>query len=80
MLVFIFLQKYVTLQMESMAYIHFSSPLAGAEFSTVGKLVLQQSGPLPRKGIHTVYNVIIIIYYCKRGSLQSYMHDPVIGM
>ena len=65
MLVFIFLQKYVTLQMESMAYIHFSSPLAGAEFSTVGKLVLQQSGPLPHKGIHTVYNVIIIIYYCK---------------
>ena len=43
--------------MESMAYIHHSSPLAGAEFSSVGKLRLQQSGPLPHKGTHTVYNV-----------------------
>lgn len=43
--------------MESMAYIHHSSPLAGAEFSTVGKLRLHQSGPLPYKGSHTVYNV-----------------------
>lgn len=59
MLVFISLQKYVALQMESMAYIHYSSPLAGAEFSTVGKLVLQQSGPLPHKGIHDIYDVII---------------------
>jgi len=47
--------------MESMAYIHYSSPLAGAEFSTVGKLVLQQSRPLPHKGIHNIYNVIINI-------------------
>jgi len=54
------LHKYVKLQMESMAYIHYSSPLAGAEFSTVGKLVLQQSGPLPHKGIHTVFNVPVI--------------------
>ena len=54
---FFSLQKYVSLQMESMAYIHYSSPLAGAEFSTVGKLRLQQSGPLPHKGSHTVYNV-----------------------
>ena len=59
MLVFISLQKYVTLQMESMAYIHHSSPLAGSEFSSVGKLILQQSGPLPHKGIHKVYDVII---------------------
>ena len=40
-----------------MAYIHHSSPLAGAEFSTVGKLILQQSGPLPYKGQHVLYNV-----------------------
>lgn len=54
------LHKYVSLQMESMAYIHYSSPLAGAEFSTTGKLRLQQSGPLPHKGTHTVYNVAVI--------------------
>lgn len=54
------LHKYVSLQMESMAYVHYSSPLAGAEFSTVGKLRLQQSTPLPHKGTHTVYNVSVI--------------------
>nr|XP_058954608.1 transmembrane protein 231-like [Pocillopora verrucosa] len=54
------LYKYVRLQMESMAYIHHSSPLAGAEFSTVGKLILQQSGPLPYKGQHVLYNVPVI--------------------
>ncbi|XP_020624600.1 transmembrane protein 231-like isoform X2 [Orbicella faveolata] len=54
------IKKYVALQMESMAYIHYSSPLAGAEFSTVGKLVLQQSGPLPHKGIHDIYDVPVI--------------------
>lgn len=54
------LQKYVSLQMESIAYIYHSSPLAGAEFSTLGKLRLQQSMPLPHKGIHTIYNISVI--------------------
>ena len=43
--------------MESIAYIYYSSPLAGAQFSTTGQLRLQQSSPLPHKGIHDVYNV-----------------------
>lgn len=52
--------------MESIAYIYHSSPLAGAEFSTLGKLRLQQSMPLPHKGIHTIYNVsYLIAEYCK---------------
>ncbi|KAK2551021.1 Transmembrane protein 231 [Acropora cervicornis] len=54
------LQKYVSLQMESIAYIYHSSPLAGAEFSTSGKLRLQQSMPLPHKGVHAIYNISVI--------------------
>lgn len=54
------LHKYVNLQMESIAYIYYSSPLAGAQFSTTGQLRLQQSSPLPHKGIHDVYNVSVI--------------------
>lgn len=51
--------------MESMAYVYHSSPLAGAEFSTLGKLRLQQSMPLPHKGIHTIYNVSYLLNIAK---------------
>lgn len=51
--------------MESIAYIYHSSPLAGAEFSTLGKLRLRQSMPLPHKGVHTIYNVSCVLNIAK---------------
>lgn len=43
--------------MESMAYVHYSSPVAGAEFYTVGELRFHQKYPLPSSGIYSVNNV-----------------------
>lgn len=43
--------------MESMAYIYYSSPVAGAEFYTVGDLRFHQKYPLPSSGIYSVNNV-----------------------
>ncbi|XP_001637977.2 transmembrane protein 231 [Nematostella vectensis] len=54
------LHQYVNLQMESLACISMSSPIAGAEFSTVGDLTLKQRSLLPHKGIYSTYNVPII--------------------
>ncbi|KXJ17698.1 transmembrane protein 231 [Exaiptasia diaphana] len=54
------LHKYVSLQMEGMAYIHYDSPIAGAEFRTVGELKLRQTSLLPNKGKHSTYNTSII--------------------
>eukprot|EP00795_Rhopilema_esculentum_P001872 gene1872-16371_t len=54
------LHRFASVQMESMAYVHYSSPLSGAEFSTEGDLALKQNFPLPHNSVYTVYNVPIV--------------------
>lgn len=63
-----------------MAYIHHSSPLAGAEFSTVGKLILQQSGPLPYKGQHVLYNVRSTNESLNRVMQYTGMHNLLLSL
>ena len=54
---FFIFQRFSSLQMESMAYIYFSSPIPGAEFSSEGDLKLNQKYLLPYRGVYTIYNV-----------------------
>eukprot|EP00112_Aurelia_sp_Birch-Aquarium-sp1_P020268 Seg5184.1 transcript_id=Seg5184.1/GoldUCD/mRNA.D3Y31 product="Transmembrane protein 231" protein_id=Seg5184.1/GoldUCD/D3Y31 len=54
------LHRFSTVQMESMAYIYFSSPIPGAEFSTEGDLKLNQKYLLPYRGVYTTYNVPVV--------------------
>lgn len=54
------LHRFSTLQMESLAYIHYNSPIAGATFETEGELKLKQKYSLPHKGIYSTYNVPIV--------------------
>lgn len=54
------LHFFPSLQMESMAYITYTSALSGSNFNTDGELKLVQKVPLPHRGSHTTYNVSII--------------------
>jgi len=54
------LHRFSSVQMESLAYIYFSSPISGANFSTEGDLKLKQKFVLPYKGSYTTYNVPVV--------------------
>ncbi|XP_046842475.1 transmembrane protein 231-like [Xenia sp. Carnegie-2017] len=54
------LQRFSTLVMESMAYIHHSSGAPGAEFVTIGELRLKQKSLLRHSGRSTTYNTTVI--------------------
>lgn len=54
------LHKFASLQMESLAYIYYTSPSPGKDFYTQGELRFQQKAPLPHKGSFTQFNASII--------------------
>lgn len=54
------LHLYSSFQMESLAFIQYSSPFAGSSLSVVGELSLQQRHPLQHRGKDTRYNSPII--------------------
>lgn len=54
------LHLYSSFQMESLAFIHHSSPLAGSSLSIVGELSLHQREPLRHRGKDMRYNSPII--------------------
>lgn len=54
------LSKFSYFQMESLAYVSHTSPLAGGSMEVVGDLSLQQTQPLGHKDVDTRYNESII--------------------
>ncbi|XP_072135903.1 transmembrane protein 231 isoform X1 [Mobula birostris] len=49
-----------TFIMQSMAYVHFSSPISGAQLSVIGDLKLHQREPLKHRGLDTRYNLSVV--------------------
>ncbi|XP_064599198.1 transmembrane protein 231-like [Liolophura sinensis] len=54
------LQKFTTLTMESMAYLHYQSAAAGSEMWMVGDIRFKQKQPIGHKGIDNRYNISVI--------------------
>ncbi|XP_051884472.1 transmembrane protein 231 [Pristis pectinata] len=49
-----------TFIMQSMAYVHFSSPVSGSQLSVIGDLKLHQREPLKHRGLDTRYNLSVV--------------------
>ncbi|XP_032891613.1 transmembrane protein 231 [Amblyraja radiata] len=49
-----------TFIMQSMAYVHFSSPISGSQLTVIGDLKLHQQEPLKHRGLDTRYNISVV--------------------
>lgn len=54
------LHKYSSVELESLAYLHYDSGISGSSFYTDGDLLLKQKNPLSHKGSFTKFNTGIV--------------------
>ena len=69
------LQRFASLEMESMGHIQHSTAIAGASLQFVGDLKFHQSEPLVHKGADRRFNVGILCQYSTYFYIMSLIHS-----